>query len=58
MIKEFYTYSWDDKKSISQGKDVVIKLNDDCCDALRYACKTFLNFDTRAYAYDLSSLGF
>lgn len=58
LIKEFYTYSWDDKKSISQGKDVVIKLNDDCCDALRYACKTFLNFDTRAYAYDLSSLGF
>ncbi|MCE9654201.1 PBSX family phage terminase large subunit [Clostridium celatum] len=58
LIKEFYTYSWDDKKSISQGKDVVIKLNDDCCDALRYACKTFLDFDTRAYAYDLSSLGF
>lgn len=58
LIKEFYTYSWDDKKSITQGKDVVIKLNDDCCDALRYACKTFLNFDTRAYAYDLSCLGF
>lgn len=58
LIKEFYTYSWDDKKSISQGKDVVIKVNDDCCDALRYACKTFLNFDTRAYAYDLSELGF
>ena len=58
LIKEFYTYSWDDKKSISQGKDVVIKLNDDCCDALRYACKTFLDFDSRVYAYDLSSLGF
>lgn len=58
LIKEFYTYSWDDKKSISQGNDVVIKVNDDCCDALRYACKTFLNFDTRAYAYDLSELGF
>lgn len=58
LIKEFYTYSWDDKKSISQGKDIVIKINDDCCDALRYACKTFLNFDTRAYAYDLSELGF
>ncbi len=58
LIKEFYTYSWDDKKSISQGKDVVIKVNDDCCDALRYACKTFLDFGSRAYAYDLSSLGF
>lgn len=58
LIKEFYTYSWDEKKSQSQGKDVVIKLNDDCCDALRYVCKTFLDFDNRAYAYDLSCLGF
>lgn len=58
LIKEFYTYSWDDKKSVSQGKDVVVKVNDDCCDALRYACKTFLDFDTRAYALDLSKLGF
>ncbi|WP_302579359.1 PBSX family phage terminase large subunit [Clostridium saudiense] len=58
LIKEFYTYSWDDKKSQSQGKDVVIKLNDDCCDALRYACKTFLDFDNRAYVLDVSELGF
>lgn len=58
LIKEFYTYSWDEKKSMSQGKDVVIKLNDDCCDALRYVCKTFLDFENRAYAYDLSCLGF
>lgn len=58
LIKEFYTYSWDEKKSQSQGKDVVIKLNDDCCDALRYVCKTFLDFENRAYAYDLSCLGF
>ena len=58
LIKEFYTYSWDEKKSQSQGKDVVIKLNDDCLDSLRYACRTFLDFDNRAYAYDLSCLGF
>lgn len=42
-IKEFYTYSWDTKKSESNGKDVVIKLNDDCMDTLRYVIMTFLN---------------
>ena len=55
-IQEFYSYSWDDKKSKSQGKDVVIKLNDDAMDAMRYACKTFLDFNTRAYAFDVSQL--
>lgn len=41
-IKEFYSYSWDSKKSQNSGKDVVVKLNDDILDALRYACTTFL----------------
>lgn len=57
LIKEFYTYSWDDKKSQSQGKDVVVKLSDDALDALRYVCRTFLDFESRAYALDVSALG-
>lgn len=58
LIKEFNTYSWDDKKSKSQGKDVVVKLSDDALDALRYACKTFLNFDNELQIVDVSCLGF
>lgn len=58
LIQEFYSYSWDEKKSQSQGKDVVIKLQDDALDSLRYAISTFLDFNERAYAYDLSCLGF
>ena len=49
LISEFYTYSWDEKKSISQGKDVVIKLSDDVLDGLRYCLKTFYDYNTRAY---------
>lgn len=43
LIKEFFTYSWDTKKSVASGKDVVIKLNDDAMDALRYGIMTFYN---------------
>lgn len=41
LIKEFYSYSWDEKKSQSSGKDVVVKLNDDVLDSLRYCMMTF-----------------
>lgn len=41
LIKEFCSYSWDEKKSQSSGKDVVIKLNDDVLDSLRYCLMTF-----------------
>ena len=41
LIKEFYSYSWDEKKSQTSGKDVVIKLNDDVLDSLRYCMMTF-----------------
>lgn len=41
-IKEFKSYSWDAKKSQSSGKDVVVKLNDDLLDALRYLVNTFV----------------
>ena len=41
LIKEFYSYSWDEKKSQASGKDVVIKLSDDVQDALRYCLLTF-----------------
>lgn len=58
LIKEFYSYSWDEKKSISQGRDVVIKLQDDVLDSLRYSCKTFLNFDNEVQVVDVSYLGF
>lgn len=58
LIKEFYTYSWDDKKSKSQGKDVVIKLNDDGMDNLRYIVSTFLMNIQKAYTMNVSALGF
>lgn len=57
LIKEFYCYSWDDKKSKSQGKDVVIKLNDDGMDNLRYVISTFLVNKIKVYAMDVSTLG-
>ena len=41
LIKEFYSYSWDEKKSQTSGKDVVVKLNDDVLDSLRYCLMTF-----------------
>ena len=34
-MREFSTYSWDEKAS-ERGEDKPIKLNDDCMDALRY----------------------
>lgn len=43
LIKELCTYSWDTKKSATSGKDIVIKLNDDALDALRYCIMTFYN---------------
>lgn len=42
-IKEFHVYAWDEKKSKSQGKDIVIKINDDAMDSLRYNIMTFYN---------------
>lgn len=41
LIREMQTYVWDPKASKS-GKEAPLKKNDDCCDALRYACKSFM----------------
>jgi PBSX family phage terminase large subunit len=35
-IKEFETYEW--KKTGGEVRDVPVKSNDHCCDAIRYAC--------------------
>lgn len=53
LIKEFCTYSWDTKKSAASGKDIVIKLNDDALDALRYCIMTFCIGSRRAVASDI-----
>lgn len=39
-IKEIYSYSWNDKKAIEQGKEEPIKQNDHSCDAIRYFVNT------------------
>lgn len=53
LIKEFCTYSWDTKKSSASGKDIVIKLNDDALDSLRYCIMTFCVTSRRAVASDI-----
>lgn len=40
LIKELYSYCWDEKKSERLGKDEVKKADDDGVDALRYALYT------------------
>ena len=39
MIEEFASYCWDEKKA-EKGEDAPVKVNDHCCDALRYFIKT------------------
>lgn len=46
LIKELYSYSWDETKSVRSGRDEVKKSDDDGVDALRYALYSrFGNFD-------------
>lgn len=40
LIDEMYEYSWDERRSQLQGRDVPLKEHDDCVDALRYAIHT------------------
>lgn len=41
LIREIQGYCWDDKAA-KRGEDKPIKINDHCCDALRYVLKGFL----------------
>lgn len=38
LLTELGIYAWDDDKSEKEGRDVVLKVSDHACDALRYFC--------------------
>lgn len=41
MLRQFSTYSWDEKAS-ARGEDKPVKINDDCMDSLRYFVYTHI----------------
>ena len=41
MLRQFSTYSWDEKAS-ARGEDKPVKINDDCMDSLRYFAYTHI----------------
>lgn len=51
LIKEIYSYSWDEK-SIEKGEDKVNKKYDHACDALRYLCYTVIKAAPLYYALE------
>lgn len=50
FYKEIYNYVWDDKKS-----DAVVKKNDDCMDACRYAIATYMHLQEQKSYYPKQS---
>lgn len=56
LIRELGVYSWDEEASEKKGKDVVMKVEDHACDALRYFC--YSEAYGRRRLYNLHSLGF
>ena len=48
-IRELESYAWDTKASEKEGKDIVIKKDDHCPDALRYACMSHIRRYSRRY---------
>lgn len=51
LIRELQSYAWDSEKSEKEGKDIVLKVDDHSCDALRYGLYTY--FKPRAKQYRL-----
>ena len=51
LIRELQGYAWDSEKSEREGRDVVLKVDDHSCDALRYGLYT--HFKPKAKAYRL-----
>ena len=51
LIRELQGYAWDSEKSEREGRDVVLKVDDHSCDALRYGLYT--HFKPKAKAYHL-----
>lgn len=56
LRRELGVYSWDEDKSEKEGKDVVMKVEDHACDALRYFC--YSEGYGRRRLYNLHTLGF
>lgn len=56
LIRELGVYSWDEDASEKQGVDVVLKVEDHACDALRYFC--YSEAYGRRKLYNLHMLGF
>lgn len=48
-IREFESYAWDTKASEKAGKDVVIKKDDHCMDALRYCAYSHIRRYAKRY---------
>lgn len=56
LIRELGIYSWDEDASEKQGRDIVLKVEDHACDALRYFC--YSEAYGRRRLYGLHTLGF
>ena len=41
LIRELQGYAWDSEKSEKEGKDIVLKVDDHSCDALRYGIYSY-----------------
>lgn len=52
-IRELENYAWDTEKSRKEGKDIVIKQDDHCMDAMRYACMTHIRRYAKMYGITL-----
>lgn len=51
LIRELQSYAWDSEKSEKEGKDIVLKVDDHSCDALRYGL--FTHYRQKAKTYRL-----
>ena len=49
LVRELAGYAWDSEKSEREGRDVVLKVDDHSCDALRYGLYTHFRPKARAY---------
>lgn len=49
LIAELGTYAWDKEKCETQGEDVVLKVSDHACDAMRYGIYTYFRHKARTY---------
>lgn len=49
LVRELAGYAWDSDKSEREGRDVVLKVDDHSCDALRYGLYTHFRPKARAY---------